>query len=321
MTEIVYAPIIIPTLNRYQHLKRCVDSLALSKYAEKTELIIGLDYPPSEKYFSGYNKLRDYLTSITGFAKVTVLTAKKNYGAIANIDRLMQYVRDRGYDRFVFTEDDNEFSPNFLEFINKGLELYKNDNKIKAICGYTYLGVNASDYKSNVVAFKEFTAWGYGQWIEKEFHYQRCEKAEEYRDLILGSWKLSMKLWTKRSRTLNDLLSMFFRETTYGDSLCDTELVIDDKYCVYPVVSMVRNWGHDGSGEHCSTTDTFVNQRIDTESFFDYGELEYSTITPSGYVLGTHLADAIVLRTVTAIRYIGYRLFKKDFFSFRFNKK
>lgn len=42
-----YAPVIIPTLNRYVHLKRCVDSLAKCTHAPDTELIIGLDYPPT----------------------------------------------------------------------------------------------------------------------------------------------------------------------------------------------------------------------------------------------------------------------------------
>ena len=50
-----YAPILIPTLNRYEHFKRCVESLAKCTHAEKTELVIGLDYPPSERYQKGTN--------------------------------------------------------------------------------------------------------------------------------------------------------------------------------------------------------------------------------------------------------------------------
>ncbi len=34
----VYAPIIIPTLNRYEHLKRCVKSLQQNGWAKYTEL-------------------------------------------------------------------------------------------------------------------------------------------------------------------------------------------------------------------------------------------------------------------------------------------
>ena len=55
----MYSPIIIPTLNRFTHFKNCVESLAACTNADKTELIIGLDYPPSEKYVDGWIKIKD----------------------------------------------------------------------------------------------------------------------------------------------------------------------------------------------------------------------------------------------------------------------
>ena len=45
-----YAPVIIVTLNRYEHFKRCLDSLEKCTGANKTDVYVGLDYPPSEKY-------------------------------------------------------------------------------------------------------------------------------------------------------------------------------------------------------------------------------------------------------------------------------
>ena len=44
-----YTPILIPTLNRYNHLKRCVESLAKCTHADKTDLYIALDYPLKEE--------------------------------------------------------------------------------------------------------------------------------------------------------------------------------------------------------------------------------------------------------------------------------
>ena len=49
-----FYPVIIYTLNRYEHFRRCVESLARNTHAEQTELVIGLDYPPSEKYVEGH---------------------------------------------------------------------------------------------------------------------------------------------------------------------------------------------------------------------------------------------------------------------------
>ena len=41
-----FSPVIIPTMNRYGHLKNLIDSLAKNKFASDTELYIGFDYPP-----------------------------------------------------------------------------------------------------------------------------------------------------------------------------------------------------------------------------------------------------------------------------------
>ena len=45
-----FAPIIIPTLNRCDHLKACLESLNNNHNAENTEVFVSVDYPPSEKY-------------------------------------------------------------------------------------------------------------------------------------------------------------------------------------------------------------------------------------------------------------------------------
>ena len=39
------APVIIPTLCRYDHFKRLMESLNKCTWADKTDVYIGLDYP------------------------------------------------------------------------------------------------------------------------------------------------------------------------------------------------------------------------------------------------------------------------------------
>ena len=39
-------------------------------------------------------------------------------------------------------------------------------------------------------------------------------------------------------------------------------LVKHDWYCVYPTISMVRNIGYDGTGEHCCFNKNYMNQEI-----------------------------------------------------------
>ena len=53
----LYAPVVIPTLNRFEHFKQCLESLERCNNADKTEVYVALDYPPSDKYVEGGEKL------------------------------------------------------------------------------------------------------------------------------------------------------------------------------------------------------------------------------------------------------------------------
>ena len=50
----IFAPVIIPTLNRYEHFRKCLESLEACTGAEKTDVYVALDFPPSEKYVEGW---------------------------------------------------------------------------------------------------------------------------------------------------------------------------------------------------------------------------------------------------------------------------
>ena len=78
----IYAPVLIPTLNRYEHLRQCLESLSKCTLAEETEVYIALDYPPSDKYVEGWQKTRGYLYSIgnMNFKKIHLIERTENYG-------------------------------------------------------------------------------------------------------------------------------------------------------------------------------------------------------------------------------------------------
>lgn len=241
----VYAPIIIPTLNRIEHFKRCVESLAKCTLANKTELIIALDYPPSEKYVDGWKKICDYLPTITGFGKVTIIKHDSNLGAVKNALDLMEFARSY-YDCFIFTEDDNEFAPNFLEYINWGLKKYKDDDSIFAICGFKEIPTD--DIQNNVYKLNRiFSAWGYGTW------YNRIDKLNKFYDHeIIKKIINEASIFDAFSRKVSKLSSLTYqlaKKTFFGDMMVSL-LPTDEKWCIFPSINKVRNWGWDGSGLH-----------------------------------------------------------------------
>lgn len=264
-----FAPVVVPTLNRNEHLRRCIESLAKCTYAKDTELIIGLDYPPAEKYEGGWKQICEYLPTVTGFKKVTVLNREKNLGAVANMNALIDYVC-QSYDSFIFTEDDNEFSPNFLEFINKGLEKYHDNPRVFSISGYNY-PIDMGEYDKNIYGSIHFSAWGCGFWKHKLL---TVTKKDLIKFILVPShfFKILFRLPFK----FLILPVMLSRHDIYGDSCYELYCCVNNWVSIFPTVSKVRNWGRDGSGLHGQTdeNDPCFNQVIDKTDTFEYDEVE-----------------------------------------------
>lgn len=257
-----YYPVLIPTLNRYEHFKRCVESLARNTHADKTELIIGLDYPPSKKYEKGYKQIKEYIPSIVGFKKVTVFERKENYGAGRNYRDLQKYAFDY-YDAVISTEDDNEFSPCFLDYMDKALEKYRDTKEVSSVSGFNQYYTDTS----SIIFVNDNSAWGFGRWRDKY-----CPTIEDTKK-ILSSFINIIRIFHRYRILLPILFHMMKVRTLYGDAIWTCYNIIYNKYQVRPSLSLVRNWGHDGSGIHCGTTDKYINMRISSVTTFELPDI------------------------------------------------
>jgi len=288
-----YAPVIIPTLCRYEHFKRCLDSLERCTGADKTDVYVGLDFPPSEKYVDGWKKIDEYLKekeANNNFKSLTVYRRDHNYGiygVLTNGRDLYNKISQK-YDRYISSEDDNEFSPNFLEFINQCLEKYKDDPDVIMITGYTYpiewkTSENATVVKQNICA----SMWGTGNWVNKVSKVSTHIK----NGAIINSLKHGIK--SRAYRKMIDAAKIgyftatceprFIHKRTLflgcSDVAVRCYMPLYDKYIISPVVSLVRNYGFDGTGAYCQQindgtgntagTYNYTKQPIDTSSHFE----------------------------------------------------
>lgn len=263
-----FAPIIIPTLNRFEHLKKCIESLSLCTHASCTDLIIGVDFPPSEKYMNGYNKIIDYLESgINGFKSIRVIKHEKNMGAKGNSDFLKK-IAFRQYDKIILTEDDNVFSPNFLDFMNKTLSIFEYDCQVTSVTGYSMVEFASLELSNNIIFTKNNSAWGIGLWKNKEKEYNNIN-VNYYKKILYNNANV-IKLIRLYPAVLLMLIDMLRKGTFYGDTMRTCRNIIEGYFQVCPHKSLVRNLGHDGSGLHCGNmyNDYFSKQNIDTEEIF-----------------------------------------------------
>lgn len=270
-----YAPVLIPTLCRYEHFKNCVESLAKNSGADQTDLFIALDYPLKEAHWEGYNQICFYLESVSGFKSVAIIKREVNYGPSRNIQEARQLILQQ-VDRVIFSEDDNIFSPNFLEYVNKGLDLFEHDQSVYAICGYKpdleeellYDGSNF--FLQNVI----FSAWGYGIWRDRIEELRSNMDKHYFRKVFLNPFKSIPVLYHSSYSFLFLTLKAMRAKIPNSDNIISLYLYLSKKNVVNPVVSKVRNMGWDGSGEHCAAGDQvyqkYINVEIDRSTQFVY---------------------------------------------------
>ena len=309
-----YAPIIIPTLCRYEHLKRCLESLAINNGAESTDVFIALDYPSKEKQWDGYKKIESYLSNNKlNFRSLHVIKREENFGPVKNLRALKGYVYSL-YDRLILSEDDNEFAPGFLNFINQGLLLYENDEKVNAICGYNY-NINIPNIKCSSYFSYEYSAWGVGRWREKDIKIMNlCN--QEYIASVLSSYRSMFVLYKNESRLLNTLIYLHKSNQVYGDTINVTYQYLNGMMSLFPKKSLVRNHGFDMSGSTINKIDTsYTNQEIDMEEC--HNDLEKITIEVNHnamkYVRSFHKRP-LWMNIAIFVRILWLKWFNKDLF-------
>ena len=275
------SPVVITTLNRYEHLKNCIGSLKKCNLAAETDVYISVDYPPAEKYFAGYKKIVEYLQSpIDGFHNVQIFFQQKNLGSCDNSHFLYTKAFET-YDRLIYTEDDNEFSPAFLEYMNVMLEKFKDEKSVYAICGYRWpfkLEKKETSFFSPFISF-----WGCGLWKDKVRDFEDFRRKELVSYLKNGSSRRGFISWSphvyKQAVYVaceKHHMQIYRRDTeekVYRDAdfIVEMYMHIKGMKAIVPYVSKVRNMGHDGSGENCDDLNAslYEDQEIDMRDIFD----------------------------------------------------
>ena len=287
MSELItnYAPIAIPTLCRAECFIQCIESLSNCVGAEYTEVYVALDFPLKEQHWEGYREITDYLEKAKfNFKHLHIIRRERNYGVYGPSSNLKSLVSElwEKYDRLIITEDDNVFSPNFLLYINKGLDIFEDDHTVDSICGYLdYYGVT-TDKNTFYRCPNCFSAWGYATW--KSRIEDRKKITTKYFRSSLSLRNLVKMAKLGRSRFLAYLAAMC--PTNYlwiNDVNLSTYMVLEGKCQIRPTISLVKNIGVE-SGENFSNcaaeiADLYLQQRTSNDSSFEFvgSGYEYQT--------------------------------------------
>lgn len=257
------APILVTTYNRFEHFRRCIESLSKNVHASVSDLYIAIDYPSRDIDFKKNEEIVDYCNNIKGFRSVEIIRRESNYGSHLNMKMAREYIFTK-YDRIICSEDDNIFAESFLDFINNALSIYCERDDIFAICGYNY-PVDLNSYEYDIYIHRSFCAWGFGIWRNK--YYELDFNTNFFFEYYFNPVNI-LKTINIFSNVFCQLVDDKYNNNYItGDTSICFHSVINNKFSIHPVMSMVKNTGHDGSGIHCGVdlSGIFSNQRYESK--------------------------------------------------------
>jgi len=260
--------LLVSVYTRLQHLRQCIDSLLANRESTHTDLYVVSDAASSKEDSKKVRAVRGFVGQIDGFRGVTLVSRERNLGSFESVRSAIDSVLAE-HGRLIFLEDDNVVSENFLRFMNDCLQFYEDDRSIFSVSGYNYPVRMPTPYRIDVYRWQGFSAWGVGLWREK---WMKISWGYEGLEEILAE--------KSKVRAINNVgegyLAAFRKRRDLGERIADSiisyNILLRNQYSIFPVVSKVRNIGHDGMGEHGGVTRRYMTQEIDSNNDYELVE-------------------------------------------------
>lgn len=245
------APIALFAYRRPSHLRRTLEALAANAGADESELHIFVDGPKTSRDTRDVRLTREVARGAEGFRRVVVREAPINQGLshsiISGVTMMLEV-----YPEVVVLEDDIETSPHFLQFMNEALAMYRYDEQVASIHGYTYpvtiplpetfflLGADCWGWATWRRAWSIFNPDGRRLW--KELVDSDCLSRFDFDCPGVFSGMLRDQIEGR-----NDSWAIRWYASAF----------LAGMHTLYPGESFVRNFGFDGSGTHGGLSDLY----------------------------------------------------------------
>jgi len=246
------APIALFTYNRPSETKQTIEALGRNYLAQDSELIIFSDGHKTPEDKIKVDAVRKYLRSIDYFKKIRIKESLANRGlAHSIISGVTEVIQE--YGKIIVLEDDHITSQNFLDFMNKALDIFRDENLIKSINGYSPDIVNYLGQKDDIFLAKRPFPWGWGTW-SKEWQPEKFHDHHMLQQALLEKVQLKKQLG-------NDLPRMIRRYLDKKNNSWYVRWVLqhyfNNKFSLFPKLSKVENVGFNNNGTHCGYINTY----------------------------------------------------------------
>lgn len=242
------SPIALFAFARPEHVLRCLESLAENRQAERSVLFVFCDGPKPGASASMLQRIADVrhiARSKQWCAQVNVIEADSNKGLAASIIEGVTRLVNQ-YGRLIVLEDDLVLEPGFLEFMNMALERYAEERQIMQVSGYMFPCAIKED--TDAVFLPLTTSWGWATWARAwNFFDNGALGAEQLKqDPALrdkfnldGAYDYANMLFSQCAGRIDSWAIRWYWSVFKAEGLV-----------LFPVRSLLRNDGFDGSGTH-----------------------------------------------------------------------
>lgn len=239
------APVALFAYARPEHTRKTVEALAANDLAAETDLIVYSDAARGLVDESAVRAVRDYLKTIDGFRSVTVHERERNFGlADSIVDGVTATVNNCG--KVIVVEDDLVTSPCFLRYMNDGLRIYENEERVMHVAAHMF-DIDP-DGLPEAFFLRQSSCWGWGTWARAWQYFHRdsadivalfgvedirrfnLDGSLDYWSQLLANHKGRLKTW-----------AVYWYACVFAQG----------GLCLHPRSSLVDNIGHDGSGTNC----------------------------------------------------------------------
>lgn len=261
-----YAPIVVFGFNRPNALKKTISSLLRNKEAKDSDLFVYVDGPRigKEEEREKVEEVKGYVKSISGFKSLHYTFAEKNKGLADSIIGGVTEVINQ-YGKVIVLEDDLVLMPNFLNFMNQGLEFYEHNQSVMSVCGYTCKVNVPKDYPHDAYFFTRSSSWGWGTWKDR---WEKIDwKLDDWDSVVANRKAFVSSQGSDVFKMLSDCKQG--KNHSWAIRFCYAQFVLK-MLSVFPVKSLVDNEGFDGDGTNCKRYSRFKFELNETKEHLTF---------------------------------------------------
>lgn len=242
------APVLIFTYNRLDHIQQTITTLSKNMLSHDSDIYIFSDAPKNDAANEAVMDVRNYLHSLSGFKKITIIERNENYGLAKNIIEGVTDIINQ-YGKVIVLEDDLLTSKNFLSYMNEALNFYEKNEDIFAISGFCWNLPSLKNLNEDAFIAYRPASWGWATWKDQ---WENVDwQLNDYETFIKD--KNAIKKFNRGGMDMTRMLSHYKAGKNNSWAIrWAYSMSKQDKYCIYPKLSKIQNIGFGDNATHCT---------------------------------------------------------------------